>query len=66
VTSFQAFEFREKRASLKMSIQVEFENKDQVLNAIKDVRNDSTVTDWAIIGHFEENPNKLAVTYDLF
>lgn len=44
-----------------MSTEVKFENKEQVLNAIKDVRNDATDTDWAIIGHFEENPNKLAV-----
>jgi drebrin-like protein len=42
-----------------MSIEVKLENKEDILNAIKDVRKDDTPTNWVLIGHARDDPNTL-------
>ncbi|KAI8911539.1 hypothetical protein EDD86DRAFT_245818 [Gorgonomyces haynaldii] len=44
-----------------MSIQVTLDNKETILNAIKSVRNDASQTNWALVGHLDENPNILTL-----
>ena len=42
-----------------MSLSVKLENEQQLLDAIKKVRLDSDPTDWAVVGHFQDDPNKI-------
>ena len=42
-----------------MSLSVKVENEQDFLNGIKKVRLDSDPTDWAVVGHFNDDPNKV-------
>jgi hypothetical protein len=44
-----------------MSIQVKLENQEQLLNAIKDVRNDHLPTNWVLVGHPQNDPNTIVL-----
>ncbi|KAJ3337915.1 hypothetical protein HDU91_001355, partial [Kappamyces sp. JEL0680] len=48
-----------------MSIQVTLDAPTLITDAIQDVRNDATATNWVLIGHKDENPNVLTVLYAL-
>jgi drebrin-like protein len=42
-----------------MSITVTLENRDQILEAMKNVRDDKSDVNWVVLGHVSNNPNKL-------
>ena len=42
-----------------MSIQVSLENQETLLQALKDVRNDKSEVNWALVSHVDDNPNKI-------
>ncbi|KAJ3306428.1 hypothetical protein HDV03_005038 [Kappamyces sp. JEL0829] len=44
-----------------MSIQVTLDAPTLITDAIQDVRNDATATNWVLIGHKDENPNVLTL-----
>jgi hypothetical protein len=44
-----------------MSIQVKLQDKEQLLDAIKDVRNDKSETNWVLVGHPNNDPNVIGL-----
>ena len=42
-----------------MSLLVKLENEQDLLQGLKKVRLDSDPTDWAVVGHFNDDPNKI-------
>jgi hypothetical protein len=44
-----------------MSIQVKLENKEELVGAIKQVRLDTSETNWVLVGHANDDPNTIKV-----